>query len=56
MDILSQIKSVYATLDTVAISGSGNIDKLCGCFYVLGQVIQELEIQKREDVGIKDEE
>lgn len=54
MDTLSQLKSVYTTLDAVTISGSGNIDKLCGCFYVLGQIIQELELQnqnKPEQVG-----
>ena len=46
MEILNQLKSVYSTLNTVTISGSSNIDKLYGCFYVLTQVIQELEIQE----------
>lgn len=47
MDILNQLKSVYTTLDTVTISGSANIDKMCGCFYMLGQIIQKLELQKQ---------
>lgn len=52
MDILSQLKSVHTTLDTVSITGSANIDKMCGCFYVLAQVIRELEVQnKQEQVG-----
>ena len=46
MDILNQLKSVYATLDKISVSGSENIDKLYGCFYVLTQVIQELERQE----------
>lgn len=52
MDILNQLKSVYATLDAVTISGSANIDKMCGCFYMLGQIIQKLEVQNQsEQVG-----
>ena len=46
MEILNQLKSVYATLDKISISGSENIDKLYGCFYVLTQAIQELERQE----------
>lgn len=46
MDILNQLKSVYTTLDSVSISGSANIDKMCGCFYVISQVIQDLEKQE----------
>lgn len=45
MDILNQLKSIYTTLDTITISGSANVDKMCGCFYVLTQVINELEKQ-----------
>lgn len=46
MNILNQLKSVYSTLDTISISGSANIDKMYGCFYVLTQAIQELERQE----------
>ena len=46
MEILNQLKSVYSTLNSVTISGSANIDKLYGCFYVLTHVIQELETQE----------
>lgn len=48
MDIIEQLKSVYTTLDTVTISGNSNINKIYGCFYVLTQVIQELESQNKK--------
>lgn len=48
MEILNQLKSVYATLDKINVSGSTNIDKMYGCFYVLTQVIQELEALEKE--------
>lgn len=48
MDILEQLKIIYNTLEKLSISGSANVDKMYGCFYVLTQVIQELEVQKKE--------
>lgn len=49
MNVIDQLKSVYTTLNAVTISGNQNIDKMYGCFYVLGQVIQELEKQNQNN-------
>lgn len=48
MDILLQLKNVYATLNAMSINGCENVEKMYGSFYVLKQVIQELEVQKQE--------
>lgn len=54
MDVIEQLKSIYTTLDAITINGNSNINRMYGCFYVLTQVIQELERQEKEEQTVKE--